>query len=190
MTIHIKPVKDFPYDVNRREGTYFERDGFQVDSSVMKPHYCVGYQGNHPRLSAWARKQSKGLTNFAILFEGSTVSEQSAEARKPGSSKTFRSRVQHHVGRRARTETGQQVWREEAEASGRPSSSWQRDRCGAVLASNLKNSVAANPERINRSDFGKRENIGRSGAVRVLCPAVGEYSRSEIPAGCRHPSFG
>jgi hypothetical protein len=44
MTIYIKPMKDFPYDVNRREGTYFDRDGFQIDDSVMKPHYCVGYE--------------------------------------------------------------------------------------------------------------------------------------------------
>jgi hypothetical protein len=42
----------------------------------MKPHYCVGCGGNDPRLSAWARKQSKGLTNFAAFFEGSTVQEK------------------------------------------------------------------------------------------------------------------
>jgi hypothetical protein len=76
MTIYIEPMKDFPYDVNRREGTYFDRNGFQVDDSVMKPHYCVGYEGNDPRLSAWARKQSKGLTNFATFFEGSTAEEK------------------------------------------------------------------------------------------------------------------
>jgi hypothetical protein len=76
MTVHIKPMKNFPYDVNRREGTYFDRDGFQVDPSAMKPHYCVGYEGNDPRLSAWARKQSKGLTNFATFFEGSTAEEK------------------------------------------------------------------------------------------------------------------
>ena len=76
MTIYIGPMKDFPYDVNRREGTYFDRDGFQVDPSAMKPHYCVGYEGNDPRLSAWARKQSKGLTNFGTFFEGSTVEEK------------------------------------------------------------------------------------------------------------------
>ena len=76
MTIHIKPMEDFPYDVNRREGTYFDRNGFQIDPSVMKPHYCVSYEGNDPRLSAWARKQSKGLTNFVAFFEGSTAEEK------------------------------------------------------------------------------------------------------------------
>lgn len=59
MTIHINPMKDFPYGFNRREATYFERNGFQVDDSVMKPHYGVGYEGNDPRLSARARKQAK-----------------------------------------------------------------------------------------------------------------------------------
>ncbi len=54
-------MKDFRYDVNRREGTYFDRNGFQIDDSVMKPHYYVGYEGNDSQLSAWERKQSKGL---------------------------------------------------------------------------------------------------------------------------------
>lgn len=76
MTIYIQPMKYFPYDVNRREGTYFDREGFQIEDSVMKPHYCVGYEGNDPRLSAWARKQSKGLTNFATFFEGNTPEEK------------------------------------------------------------------------------------------------------------------
>ena len=76
MTIYIKPMKDFPYDVNRHEGTYFDRNGFQIDDSVMKPHYYVGYEGNDPRLSAWQRKQSKGLTNFAIFFEGNAAEDK------------------------------------------------------------------------------------------------------------------
>jgi hypothetical protein len=69
-------MKDFPYHVNRCEGTYFDRNGFQIDDSVMKPHYYVGYEGNDPRLSAWQRKQSKGLTNFAIFFEGNTAEDK------------------------------------------------------------------------------------------------------------------
>jgi hypothetical protein len=42
----------------------------------MKGHYCVAYEGSDVRLSTWARKQSKGLTNIATFFEGSTVEEK------------------------------------------------------------------------------------------------------------------
>jgi len=66
-------MKDFPYDVNRRKGTYFDRNRKQIDKEAMKGHYCVAYEGSDVRLSTWARKQSKGLTNIATFFEGSTV---------------------------------------------------------------------------------------------------------------------
>jgi hypothetical protein len=69
-------MKDFPYDVNRRDGTYFDRNGFLVDDSLMKSHYCVGYEGKDPRLSAWARKHTKDLSNFATFFEGNTDEEK------------------------------------------------------------------------------------------------------------------
>lgn len=42
----------------------------------MKGHYCVAYEGSDVRLSTWARKQNKGLTNIATFFEGSTVEEK------------------------------------------------------------------------------------------------------------------
>jgi len=76
MTIHINHISQFPYDVNRREGTYFDRNHKQVDNSVMKGHFCVAYEGKDIRLSTWAGKQSKDLNNLATYFEGNTVEEK------------------------------------------------------------------------------------------------------------------
>ncbi|MEG4574259.1 hypothetical protein QUA56_16440 [Microcoleus sp. N3A4] len=73
----------FPYDVNRREGTYFvacgrvaHRNGKRVDDNLLKNHYCVGYEGKEFALSTWSRKQSKGLINIATFFEGKTAQEK------------------------------------------------------------------------------------------------------------------
>ena len=74
--IHINPVKFFPYDVNRREGTYFDRNGKQVDRELLKGHYSVAYEGSDIRLSTWAWKQRKELTNLATYFEGGTAEEK------------------------------------------------------------------------------------------------------------------
>jgi len=73
MTIHIKPMSEFPYDVNRREGTY-HLEGEIFDRALIKPNnYCVGYEGNNPALACWCRKQSKELTNLASHFPGGTA---------------------------------------------------------------------------------------------------------------------
>jgi hypothetical protein len=74
--IHINPMKLFPYDVNRREGTYFDRNGKQVDRELLKGHYCVAYEGKDIPLSTWSNKQSKKLTNLATYFEGGTAEEK------------------------------------------------------------------------------------------------------------------
>jgi hypothetical protein len=74
--IHINPMKLFPYDVNRREGTYFDRNGKQVDRELLKGHYSVAYEGSDIRLSTWAWKQRKELTNLATYFEGGTAEEK------------------------------------------------------------------------------------------------------------------
>ncbi|MEG5175586.1 hypothetical protein [Microcoleus sp. B3-D7] len=74
--ITINLIKLFPYDVNRREGTYFDRNGKQVDKELLKGHYSVTYEGNNIRLLSWARKQRKELTNLATYFDGSTVEEK------------------------------------------------------------------------------------------------------------------
>lgn len=74
--IHINPMCSFPYDVNRREGTYFYKDGKQVDKQALKGHYAVGYEGRDVRLSTWAWKQRKELTNLPTYFDGSTVDEK------------------------------------------------------------------------------------------------------------------
>jgi len=66
-------MKFFPYDVNRREGTYFDRNGKQVDRELLKGHYSVAYEGSDIRLSTWAWKQRKELTNLATYFEGGTA---------------------------------------------------------------------------------------------------------------------
>ncbi|MEG4838337.1 hypothetical protein [Microcoleus sp. B9-D4] len=57
--IHINPMSLFPYDVNRRAGTYFDRNGKRVDSDLLNNHYCVAYEGKEFALSTWSRKQSK-----------------------------------------------------------------------------------------------------------------------------------
>ncbi|MEG4594131.1 hypothetical protein QUB00_20315 [Microcoleus sp. F8_C2] len=74
--ITINLIKLFPYDVNRREGTYFDRNGKQVDKELLKGHYAVAYEGSDIRLSSWAWKQRKELTNLATYFEGNTVEEK------------------------------------------------------------------------------------------------------------------
>jgi hypothetical protein len=74
--IHINPMKFFPYDVNRREGTYFDRNGKQVDRELLKGHYSVAYEGSDIRLSTWAWKQRKELTNLATYFEGGTAEQK------------------------------------------------------------------------------------------------------------------
>ncbi len=74
--IHINPMKLFPYDVNRREGTYFDRNGKQVDRELLKGHYSVAYEGSDIRLSTWAWKQRKELTNLATYFEGGTAEQK------------------------------------------------------------------------------------------------------------------
>ena len=74
--IHINSISLFPYDVNRREKTYFDRNGKPVDKDLLKGHYCVGYEGKNVALFTWSRKQSKELTNIATFFEGSTAEEK------------------------------------------------------------------------------------------------------------------
>jgi hypothetical protein len=74
--IHINPMSLFPYDVNRREGTYFDRNGKPVDKDLLKGHYAVAYEGSDIRLSTWAWKQRKELTNLATYFDGNTVEEK------------------------------------------------------------------------------------------------------------------
>ena len=108
----------------------------------------------------------------------------------PLAGKSFQRGICNHVGRWTRRETGQQVWREEADTSSRPSSSWWRDCCRAVFPSDCNNYLATDLERINRSDFSQFVQVGQSGAVRVFCPAVGEHTGIEISARSCHPSFG
>ena len=74
--IHINPMSLFPYDVNRREGTYFDRNSKPVDKDLLKGHYAVAYEGRDIRLSTWAWKQRKELTNLATYFDGNTVEEK------------------------------------------------------------------------------------------------------------------
>ncbi|MEG4587240.1 hypothetical protein QUA54_18770 [Microcoleus sp. MOSTC5] len=69
-------MKLFPYDVNRREGTYFDRNGKAVDDKLIRGHYAVAYEGSDIRLSTWAWKQRKELTNLATYFDGSTAEEK------------------------------------------------------------------------------------------------------------------
>ncbi|MEG3840478.1 hypothetical protein [Microcoleus sp. herbarium14] len=42
----------------------------------MKNHYCVGYEGKDFALATWSNKQSKGLTNIATFFSGSSAEEK------------------------------------------------------------------------------------------------------------------
>ncbi|MEG3908693.1 hypothetical protein QT979_13515 [Microcoleus sp. w2-18bC1] len=74
--IHINPMSLFPYDVNRREGTYFDRNGKRVKDECLEGHYAVAYEGTDIRLATWAGKQRKELTNLATYFEGATVEEK------------------------------------------------------------------------------------------------------------------
>ena len=73
MTIYIRSMSEFPYEVNSREKVYFDRNKQPVPASVMKNHYCVAYEGNDYALVSWSHKQSKGLTNIATFFEGQTT---------------------------------------------------------------------------------------------------------------------
>ena len=74
--IHINPMSLFPYDVNRREGTYFDRNGKPVDKDLLKGHYAVAYEGRDIRMSTWAWKQRKELTNLATYLDGNAVEEK------------------------------------------------------------------------------------------------------------------
>ena len=76
MTIHIKPISEFPYDVNRRQGTYFDRNGNKIDEKVMEHHYCVAYEGKDFAIAFWSRKKSKELTNIARFFHGNNPEEK------------------------------------------------------------------------------------------------------------------
>ena len=69
-------MKLFPYDVNRREGTYFDRNGKPVEDKLLKGHYSVAYEGSDIRLSSWAWKQRKELTNLATYFDGTSAEEK------------------------------------------------------------------------------------------------------------------
>lgn len=73
--IQIQSMNDFPYDVNRRAGTYF-LEGEQVDDKLLDGHYAVAYEGTDPRLCTWAWKRRKELPNIARYFEGATVQEK------------------------------------------------------------------------------------------------------------------
>ncbi|WP_172193209.1 hypothetical protein [Microcoleus asticus] len=69
-------MKLFPYDVNRREGTYFDRNGKCVEDKLLRGHYSVAYEGSDIRLSSWAWKQRKELTNLATYFDGNSAEEK------------------------------------------------------------------------------------------------------------------
>lgn len=69
-------MKLFPYDVNRREGTYFDRNGKRVEDKLLRGHYAVAYEGSDIRLSSWAWKQRKELTNLATYFDGNSAEEK------------------------------------------------------------------------------------------------------------------
>ena len=75
MTVYIRPMSEFPYDVNSREATYFDRNKQQV-LNVRENHFCVAYEGRNYALSTWAHKQSKGLSNMATFFSGETTEEK------------------------------------------------------------------------------------------------------------------
>lgn len=69
-------MKLFPYDVNRQEGTYFDRNGKRVEDKLLRGHYSVAYEGSDIRLSSWAWKQRKELTNLATYFDGNSAEEK------------------------------------------------------------------------------------------------------------------
>jgi hypothetical protein len=75
MTIYIRPMSQFPYDINTREGTYFDRNGVCI-GKLEGNHYAVGYEGSDPRLSSWVFKTKKGLSNITTFFKGGTVEEK------------------------------------------------------------------------------------------------------------------
>ena len=76
MTIYIRPMSEFPYEVNSRDKAYFDRNKQPIPASVMRGHYCIAYEGKDYALASWSHKQSKGLTNIATFFEGSTTDEK------------------------------------------------------------------------------------------------------------------
>lgn len=79
MTIYIRSMSEFPYDVNSRMGTYFDRNKQQVAPEVMQNHFCVAYEDYNSKnyaLSTWAFRNSKGLSNMATFFKGQTVEEK------------------------------------------------------------------------------------------------------------------
>lgn len=74
--ITIKPIELFPYDVNRRYGTYFDFDGNLLDDRLLIGHYSVRYEGKNPAICIWSQKKAKELRNLASYFEGETVEEK------------------------------------------------------------------------------------------------------------------
>ena len=79
MTIYIRPMSEFPYDVNSRMGTYFDRNKQKVAPEVMENHFCVAYEDYNDKnyaLSTWSYRQSKGLSNMATFFKGRTTEEK------------------------------------------------------------------------------------------------------------------
>lgn len=75
MTIHIRNIKECLdiFDVNRSERRYFHKQsGKSVlmttdeQKSFLATNFVVGYVGKDIRLSSWANKQGKGLTNINI----------------------------------------------------------------------------------------------------------------------------
>ena len=76
MTIYIRPISEFPYEVNTRDKVYFDRNKQPIPASVMKGHYCVASETKSYALSSSIHKQSKGLTNIATFFEGQTTDEK------------------------------------------------------------------------------------------------------------------
>ncbi|MEG4503846.1 hypothetical protein QUA81_13370 [Microcoleus sp. F6_B4] len=74
--IYINPMSLFPYDVNRQSGTYFDRNGKRVPDELIRGHYAVAYEGSDIRLSTWAWKQRKELTNLATYFDGNSADEK------------------------------------------------------------------------------------------------------------------
>ncbi len=93
MTIYIRPMSEFPYEVNSRDKAYFDRNKQQVPSAVMKGHFCVAYEGNDYALVSWSHKQSKGLANIATFFEGQTTEQKRQNLWTRVESKTLDRRI-------------------------------------------------------------------------------------------------
>lgn len=78
--ITIKPMTDFPYEIDQRRGVYLDRDSDGtvkvVDSEIIKSHYCVAYEGSNVRIMGWSKRRRKRLPNLGSYFEGSTAEEK------------------------------------------------------------------------------------------------------------------